>query len=164
MSDRKKASREDDFRDYEQRDIRDGWPYADSDGDRRAGANAPYGMTAANLEHLDNKGVEIAGDPELRDVDGAPLPFSDDEAKTIADDDLEERIAAVLEEDGRFDLDSIEITIRSGVVHLDGAVDSEEERRRLIGLVRLGKDVRAVKAERLVIRGVDGHYPRDAEE
>ncbi len=41
MSDPKQGSREDDFRDYEQRDNRDGWPYPDNDADRRAGQNAP---------------------------------------------------------------------------------------------------------------------------
>jgi len=164
MGDRKQASREDDFRDYEQRDIRDGWPYADSDGDRAAGRNAPYGTAGANLEQLDNKGVEVAGDPELRDVDGAPLPFSDDEADTIADDDLEERIALSLEEDGRFDLDLLEITIRGGIADLDGSVDSEEDRRQLIGVVRRVKGVRGVRAESLMTRGVDSHIPSDVDE
>lgn len=164
MGDRKQASREDDFRDYEQRDIRDGWPYADSDGDRAAGRNAPYGTTDANLEQLDNKGIEVAGDPELRDVNGAPLPFSDDEPDTIADDDIEERIVQHLEEDSRFDLDSLEITVRDGIADLDGAVDSEEDRRQLIGLVRRVKGVRRVQAERLMMRGVDSHMPRDVEE
>nr|WP_298095207.1 BON domain-containing protein [uncultured Shinella sp.] len=164
MDDRKQASREDDFRDYEQRDIRDGWPYADRDGDRGAGKNAPYGTTDANPELLDNKGVEVTGDPELRNVDGGPLPFSDGEEDTIADDDLEERIAQLLEDDGRFDLDSLEITIRGGTADLDGAVDSEEDRCHLIGLVRRVKGVRAVKADRLMMRGVDSHIPRDLDE
>jgi len=163
MGDRKQASREDDFRDYEQRDTRDGWPYADSDGSG-PGRNSPYGTAGANLEQSDNNGIEISSDPELRDVDGAPLPFSDDEADTIADDDLEERIAQLLEEDGRFDLDSLEITIRGGIADLDGSVDGEEDRRRLIGLVRRVKGVRAVTAENLMTRGVDSHMPRDMDE
>ena len=164
MDDRKQASREDDFRDYEQRDIRDGWPYADSDGDRGAARNAPYGTTAANFDQGDDKGVEVVGDPELRDVDGAPLPFSDGEDDTIADDDLEERIALAIEEDGRFDPDSLEISIRGGIADLDGSVDGEEDRRRLIGLVRGVKGVRAVSADRLMTRGVDSHIPRDVDE
>lgn len=164
MNDGKQASREDDFRDYEQRDIRDGWPYADSDGDREAGQNAPYGTAEANFEQLDNKGVEVAGDPEITDVDGAPLPFSDGEEDAIADDDLEERIALSIEEDGRFDPDSLEITVSGGIADLDGSVDGEEERRRLIALVRGVKGVRAVQAGGLMMRGVDSHMPRDIDE
>jgi hypothetical protein len=164
MTERKDASREDDFRDYEQRDIRDGWPYSDKDGDRNALPNAPYGTSDANLDQLDDKGVEVADDPAERDVDGAPLPFSDDAEDVLSDDDLEERITQLLEDDERVDLASLDITIRNGVAHLDGAVDSEEDRRHLVSVVRRLKGVRDVRAADLRTRGVDSHIPRDADE
>ncbi|MBN9057189.1 MAG: BON domain-containing protein [Rhizobiales bacterium] len=164
MNDRKQGSREDDFRDYEQRDNRDGWPYSDNDADRRAGQNAPYGAPGANLDERGNKGVEVAADPDTQDVDGAPLPFSDGGEDAIADDDLEERIAQLLEDDGRVDSVSIEITIRDGVAELEGAVDSEEDRRHVIGLVRRVDGLRGVRADGLLARGVDSHIPRDADE
>jgi hypothetical protein len=164
MTDRKQVSREDDFRDYEQRDIRDGWPYADRDGDPRAGRNAPYGKPEANLDHLENEGVEITTDPAVQDVDGVPLPFSDGTDDTIADDGLEDRITQALEEDARVDLASLEIAVRDGIAHLEGAVDSEADRRHLIGLVRRQKGVRDVRAEALLARGVDSHLPRDVDE
>jgi hypothetical protein len=163
MTDRKQVSREDDFRDFEQRDIRDGWPYADRDGDPAAARNAPYGKPEANLDQLENEGVEITTDPVAKDVDGAPLPFSDEE-DTIADDDLEERITQALEEDARVDLDSLEISVRDGVAHLEGSVDSEADRRHLIGLVRRQKGVRGVHAEALLAQGVDSHLPTDADD
>ena len=163
MSDRKKASREEDFRDYEERDIREGWPYPDDDDARRAGENRPYGASDASLDQVDNTGVEIAADPAERDVDGAPLPFVDDNADTIADDDLEARIVQLLEDDARIDLAMLDLTVRDGVVHLDGAVDSDEDRRHLIGLLRRVKGVGDVRAEGLLARGVDSHIPGDAD-
>jgi len=164
MNDRKQGSREEDFRDYEERDTRDGWPYSDSDGDRKAGENASYGAPGANFDVRDNKGVEVTADPELRDVDGAPLPFSDGSEDVIEDDDLEERITQALENDPRVDLALLEITIRDGVVELDGSVDGEEDRRHLIALLRGVKGLRGLKAEGLLARGVDSHLPRDADE
>lgn len=164
MTERKQTSREEDFRDYEQRDIREGWPYADDDAARRAARNAPYGARGANLDQAEDAGVEIAADPEIRDVDGAPLPFSDGEEDVIADDDLEERIMQALEEDGRIDPASLDLTIRGGIAELDGSVDSEEDRRHLVGLLRRVKGVRAVQADGLMTRGVDSHIARDVGE
>ncbi|UDF30722.1 UNVERIFIED_ORG: BON domain-containing protein [Roseateles sp. XES5] len=163
MTERKNASREEDFRDYEQRDIRDGWPYAGDDGARLAGQNRPYGAPGAGLDRMDNEGIEIAADPADCDVDGAPLPFAD-ENETIADDDLEARIVQWLEDDVRVDLALLDLTVRDGVVQLDGAVDSEDDRRHLIGLLRRVKGVGDVRAEGLQARGVDSHIPRDADE
>ena len=163
MTDPKKASREDDYRDYEQRDIRDGWPYSDSDGDQGAKKNAPYGTPDANFDQLGDKGVEVSSDPADRAVDGAPLPFSDEEGGNIADDDLEERLTQALENAG-VDLDSLEITVRRSVAHVDGAVDSEEDRQRLIASIRAVGGVRDVRAGGLQSRGVDSHIPRDVDE
>jgi hypothetical protein len=161
MADRKQVSREEDFRDYEERDIREGWPYPDDDDARRAAQNAPYGTRGADLDHLDNEGITITRDPAARDVDGAPLPFADETDDIIADDDLEARIMEALEEDGRVDPTTLELTIRDGVAVLDGAVDSEEDRRHLIGFLRRVKGVSDVQADGLLARGVDSHIPRD---
>lgn len=165
MADPKTVSREDDFRDYEQRDIRDGWPYADKDEDPRAGKNAPYGAPEANFDQLDDEGVELSDDPALRDdVEGAPMPFSDGTDEAIDDDALEDRIVQALEDEAGIDLSALEITIRDGIAHIEGAVDSEDERRRLVALVRRLKGVRGVEARALLARGVDSHIPPDADE
>lgn len=161
MTERKPTSRKEDFRSYEERDTREGWPYAD--GPRPAGRNAPYG-TRGDPEQADNEGMEIAPDPAMRDVDGAPLPFEDGAGDVIADDDLEARIVEALEEDDRVDLAMLDLTIRDGIAELEGAVGSEEERRHLIGFLRRVKGVRDVRADGLLTRGVDSHIPRDVTE
>jgi hypothetical protein len=161
MADRKTVSREEDFRDYEERDTRDGWPYPDDDDARRAAQNLPYGSPGADLDQLENEGIAITRDPAVREVDGAPLPFVDETGDIIAADDLEARIMEALEDDDRVDLATLELTIRDGVAVLDGAIDSEEDRRHLIGFLRRVKGVRDVEADGLLARGVDSHLPRD---
>ncbi len=160
MADRKQVSREEDFRDYEERDTRDGWPYADDDA-RQVTRNAPYGSRGNTRDLLDTEGVAITRDPAVRDVDGAPLPFEDGADNVIADDDLEARILEALEEDDRIDLATLDLTIRDGIAVLDGSVDSEEDRRHLIGFLRRVKGVRDVQADGLLARGVDSHFPSD---
>jgi hypothetical protein len=164
MADRKHISREDDFRDFEQRDIRDGWPYADKDADPGAGRNAPYGAQEANFDQLENAGVELSLDPVVKDVNGAPLPFSDGTEDVIADDELEDRITQALEDDEQIDLASLEINVRDGAVHIDGGIDSDDDRRHLVGLIRAVRGVRNVNARNLLTRGVDSHIPGDTEE
>ena len=161
MADSKQVSREEDFRDYEERDTRDGWPYPDEDNARRAAQNAPYGTLYADLDQVDKEGIAITREPGARDVDGAPLPFTDETGDITAGDDLEARIIEALEDDGRVDLATLELTIRDGVAVLDGAVDSEEDRRHLIGFLRRVKGLRDVEADGLLARGVDSHLPRD---
>ncbi|MGQ3275126.1 MAG: BON domain-containing protein, partial [Shinella sp.] len=100
-------------------------------------------------------------DPAARDVDGAPLPFVDETGNIIADGDLEARIMETLEDDARVHLATLDLTIRDGVAVLDGAVDSEEDRRHLIGFLRRVKGVCDVEAHGLLARGVDSHLPRD---
>jgi hypothetical protein len=151
MADREHVSREEDFRDFEQRDIRDGWPYADKDSDPAAGKNAPYGARKADFGQQDNKGIELSGDPVVTDVNGAPLPFSDGTEDVIADDD-------------QIDLASLEINVRDGAVQIDGGIDSEDDRRHLIGLIRAVRGVRDVDARSLLTRGVDSHISGDTEE
>lgn len=164
MTDPKKTSREEDFRDYEQRDIRDGWPYADSDGDRTRQRNAPYGSPDASFDEMDNNGVEVSREPVIENVHGAPLPFTDAVEGTIEDDDLANRLIGRLEDIPQFDTKSLDIAVRHGVVYLDGTVDSDAERARLIGVVRAMAGVRDVRVEGLSSRGVDSHIPNDADE
>jgi hypothetical protein len=164
MTDRKHPSREEDFRDYEERDIRDGWPYSDNDDGRKAGGNAPYGARGSELDQIDNERLAVTSDPDARDVDGAPKPFSDEEAGTISNDDLEARIMEALEEDGRVELDMLQIFIRGGVAELEGAVDSEDDRKHLLRLVRSVKGVRDVSAAGLTTRGIDSHIAADSAE
>jgi hypothetical protein len=158
MAERKQTSREEDFRDFEERDIREGWPYGDAESTSNSGRNAPYGSPDSS-----DAGIEIVVDPAVRDVEGAPAPFADGEDDAIADDDLESRIMEVLEEGG-IDLTSFELTIHDGIAELEGAVDSQEESRHLISLIRRVKGVRDVRAAGLITRGVDSHIASDVDE
>lgn len=162
MAGPKRTSREDDFRDYEERDIRDGWPYPDNDGDLKGKGNAPYAAPQPAGDRPGQEGVEISTDPDVEQVEGAPVAFSEDVDGTVTADDLEERIYEALENLADIDLTSLEITIRDAVAHIDGAVDSDEDRRRLLALVGSMQGVRDVNAERLIARGADSHIPRDA--
>ena len=164
MNDKKPTSREEDFRDYEDRNLRDGWPYADRDRGRSGARNEAYGRQAANFEDDGNIGVEIAGGPELVDVDGGPLPFSDDVDSAIADDDLEERVTELLERAAEIDTNSLEIAVKKAMAIIEGSVDSEADRARLVALVARIPGVRGVDAERLLTRGVDSHIPADADD
>ena len=47
----KPVSREEEYRDYEERDLKDGWPYADGDGATAAPSeNRAYGETSADFD------------------------------------------------------------------------------------------------------------------
>ncbi|MCR6501999.1 hypothetical protein MUO32_23470 [Shinella sp. CPCC 101442] len=129
MTDHKQVSREEDFLDYEERDVRVGWPYADSDDARRAGQNAPYGITGAGLDRVENEGIEITSGPTGRDVEGEKGAFAENAHEAISDDALGAWVLEALDRDGRFDLQMLDLTIRDGVAELDGAVDSQDERR-----------------------------------
>ncbi|MFB2553991.1 BON domain-containing protein [Ensifer soli] len=163
MADSERNSREDDYRDYDTRNIRDGWPYADGEGREGPKPNGPYGGSGRNLDQDADDGVIVAGDPELREVDGAPLPFPSEEAGTIADDDIEERIGILIEADDNIELSTVDIAVHAGKVILSGSVDSREDRARLLAMVKGVPGVRAV-SDRLVTEGVDSHIPPDTDE
>ncbi len=53
-------SREDDYRDYDQRNIGDGWPYADGPGATASPVgNRAYGETGANFDRDRNEGFRV---------------------------------------------------------------------------------------------------------
>lgn len=164
MVDPKRTSREEDFRDYEERDIRDGWPYPDNDRDLEGKGNAPYAAPQAKGNRPGHEGGEISTETDIEQVEGSPGAFSNGSGESVAADDLEERINEALENLAEVDLASIEISIRDGVAHIEGAVDSDEDRRNLLALVGSTRGVRDVDAQGLITRGADSHIPHDADE
>jgi DnaK suppressor protein len=72
------------------------------------------------------------------------------EISTFTDEELEEYIREQLTEDGRVDLDEIQITCRSGVITLDGALPSEEQHQILLQYVTDFAGIQEV-VDRLVI-------------
>ncbi len=86
-------SREEDFRDYDDRNIDEGWPYDDAAGaGSRSVDNNAYGQPAANFDRDRNPGYRI----DEPDADGAEQRLRDGiRPETIGRedaDDLEERI------------------------------------------------------------------------
>src|SRR5690348_518398 len=65
--------REEDYRDFEQRDLGDGWPYADGEPVKRR--NADYGETS---DELDPKNTQISHEPFI-ESEGGPNLFPDEE-------------------------------------------------------------------------------------
>ncbi|MEK1860441.1 BON domain-containing protein [Rhizobium leguminosarum] len=151
-------SREEDYRDLEERNIDDGWPYADDSG--ADPANRPYGETAANFDSDPNKGFRVDG----TDEDGNENRLKDSlRADTIdrdESDDLEARVNDNLENIPEVDIDSIEVHADGHVVTLEGSVETIGIARK-VELGALSVDgVRHVR-NKLQLTGVDAHIPND---
>ncbi|MDV4165490.1 BON domain-containing protein [Rhizobium leguminosarum] len=151
-------SREEDYRDLEERNLDDGWPYADSSG--ADPANRPYGETAANFDSDPNKGFRVDG----TDEDGNENRLKDSlRADTIdrdESDDLEARVNDNLENIPEVDIDSIEVHADGHVVTLEGSVETIGIARK-VELGALSVDgVRHVR-NKLQLTGVDAHIPNE---
>lgn len=155
--DGKDLSREEDFRDYEARNIDGGWPYADDAG---AGPvkNGTYGEGDGNVEQVGNPGFRTktvdadGGEPDLR---SPVLPETDHrENSDQLEADITDRIEAI---DGVV-MDGIDVHVDGHVVTLDGVVDTPTERYRIEQAVLAMPGVSQV---RNLIRtaGVDTHIP-----
>ena len=148
--------REEDYRDFDQRDLGEGWPYAD--GEPAHKRNAAYGDSS---DELDPDSVEIASDPFI-ESEGGPNLFQDEEVGTIHDDEIEEKIFDRLSEAGRWNDTQIEVTVRSGIAAINGEVDTEHERQLINQLVLRTPGVRDTQ-NNLILLGADSHIPPDAD-
>lgn len=149
--------REEDFRDYEQRDIGDGWPYADGEPVKKR--NAAYGDTSDELDPLN---AEIASDTFI-ESEGGPTLFPDEEEGTISDDGIEEEIANKLSDSGRWDDNQIEVTVRSGIATIEGEVETEHDRQLINQVVLRTAGIKDAR-NNLAVIGVDGHIPSDVDD
>lgn len=155
----RETSREEDYRDYEERDLDEGWPYPDGDTAKKK-RNEAYGAAPAGLEGDANPGTEIAGNPEIRS-EGGPALAQGIAREAIDDDALEEEIFDQLTRRDDIDEDQITVTVRDGVAELTGSVDRAEAgfiAEQIAGAV---PGVRFVR-NRLVSLGTDSHIPDDA--
>lgn len=155
----RETSREEDYRDYEERDLKDGWPYPDDDNTRRK-SNEAYGSSPAGLEGDPNPGAEIAGNPEIRS-EGGPALAQGIASEAIDDDALEEQIFDQLTERADIDEDQITVTVRNGIAELTGNVDTTDAAFVAEQIAGAVPGVRFVR-NRLVSLGVDSHIPDDA--
>lgn len=154
-------SREEDYRDLEERNLDDGWPYADGSGAGTGGPeNRPYGETSANFDSDPNKGFRVDG----TDEDGNENRLKDSLRANSIDrgnsDDLEERVNENLENIPGVDIDSIEVHADGHVVTLEGSVETIGIARK-VELSALSVDgVRHVR-NKLELTGVDAHIPNE---
>lgn len=156
-------STEEEFRDDDQRNIADGWPYADGEGATAAPvANRGYGETSANFDQDRNQGFRI-DDVGADGLEPAPaatvLPTTEGRED---DDQLESDIAEALEEFNDSLLNGLDVHVDGHVVTLRGAVDTAEERRMIELKVLSVAGVSNVK-NFITTLGVDSHIPDDGQ-
>lgn len=155
-------SREEDYRDYQDRDSRDGWPYSDDSGLGSADPeNRGYGATPANFDEEPDTGVIVdAADASGLEEDTArsagPLP-----ADRIDSDALEATITDWLDQSDEIDADSIDVHADNGIVTLEGSVETHSLLRDIEVFVLSLPGVAEVRNNLRTI-GVDSHIPPDA--
>ncbi|MGO4436419.1 BON domain-containing protein [Rhizobium sp. RAF56] len=154
----KELSREEDYRDYEERDIEEGWPYDDAAGERSAKkANPSYGE-GANFDSQTNKGYRVTDADESgneeRQADGL-LPGTSGREE---DDDLEERVMDALLQSDDTQPEQIDVRVEGSTVTLEGDVDGAEAAHRLVSLARGVKGVGRIH-NNLRVLGADANIP-----
>lgn len=154
-------SREEDFRDYEERNLDDGWPYADKPGAASAPVdNAPYGGSESDTATDQNPGfmVDEAG------FDGMEPPQRDSlRPGTIGleiADDLEERITETIDALGIIDMALIDVRVQGNTTTIEGEVDDAATGRRILAAVQTVAGVRNIR-NHLRLSGVDSRIPSD---
>jgi hypothetical protein len=155
----RETSREEDYRDYEERDLEGGWPYPDGDTARKK-HNEAYGMAPAGLEDGGNPGAEIAGNPAIQSR-GGPVLSQGIAHEAIEDDALEEEIFDQLTGRNDIDEDQITVTVSDGIAELTGSVDQANAAFVAEQIAGSIPGVRFVR-NRLVPIGLDSHIPPDA--
>lgn len=152
-------SREEDFRDFDDRNLDDGWPYADKPG-QAAGPvdNAAYGNTNPETETGRNPGflIDEAG------FDGLEEPQRDSLRPGTMGlenwDDLEERVTDAIDALGIIDMDLIDIHVDRNNVTIEGQVDDAATSHNIIGATRNVAGVGRV-INHLRLAGVDSRIP-----
>ena len=159
---KKELTREEDYRDYEERDLDEGWPYDDDAGAKsRPPANGPYGGTEANFDEETNKGYTVTD----TDADGQQTAQSEQLLPgTLGqedEDDIEERVMdAILEIEG-VSAEMIDVSSdHGGIIVLEGEVDDAATARQLAARALKVSGVRSVR-NNLSIIGVDANIPDD---
>jgi len=151
--------REEDYRDYDTRNIDEGWPYADAAGAAaKPVENAAYGDPNANFDRDRNPGYHVDG----VDADGQEERLKDSVrpgTEGLEDsDDLEERINDALENLEDITMEAIDLHADRGTVTLEGTVDDTALSRRIVATVQGVAGVRRV-VNNLQLAGVDARIP-----
>ncbi len=158
----KPLSREEDYRDFEERDRNDGWPYSDgseaSDTDPR---NKEYGSTKANFDADASSGYIIDNADETGLEENADHTFGPLPATQIDDDSLEAAITDWLGRHSEIDANSFEIRVHGDTVVIQGSVETADDAKKIEALLLTIEQVRNVD-NRLRTTSVDSHLPPDA--
>jgi len=155
----KATGREEDYRDYEERDLDEGWPYADAtSGSNTEIGNSSYGAAGPNFDEAGNPGFERSSDTAIKSADGPDL-FSDDVEADVEDDALEETIANALS-DSDIDTSGMDLKVRRGIALLTGEVETAQDRRRIERFIYDTPGISGIRNE-LTLRGADGNIPSD---
>jgi len=154
---RKELSSEEDYRDFEERDLSEGWPYPDKENS---------GTESQNREYGDRSGPDGDGNSGFRvngvDADGNEFGVRDSlQAGSIdrdESDELEARVTEILENIPDVDIHSIDVHVDGHTVTLEGTVETLEIARK-VELAALAIDgVRQVH-NKMGTTGVDSHIP-----
>lgn len=161
IEDKTSLSREEDYRDFEERNVDDGWPYADGAGSRAASPdNRAYGETAANFDRERNQGFRIDGTDEDGNENRLKDGLQADSIDRGESDDLEARVNENLENIPDVDIDSIEVHADGHVVTIEGSVETIGIARK-VELGALSVDGVHHVRNKLQMIGLDAHIPNE---
>ncbi len=161
IKDRSSLSREEDYRDFEERDVDDGWPYADGSGAiAESTDNRPYGETSANFDRDRNSGFRIDGTDAEGNENRLKDSLKPDTIDRDESDDLEARVTDNLENIPDVDVDSIEVHADGHTVTLEGSVETIGIARK-VELGALSVDGVHHVRNHLQTTGVDAHIRSD---
>ncbi|MDE1155801.1 MAG: BON domain-containing protein [Acidobacteriaceae bacterium] len=161
MAVKKEVTREEDYRDYEERDLQDGWPYSDDAGGSSQGSdNRPYGQTKANFDEDGNKSFTVTS----TGFDGQQEPQDETLVSQTrgleVSDDIEERVMDALTDLEGVSAEMIDIRSEGTVVILEGDIDDAATVRRLVKVAQRVPGVTGVR-NNLTVIGVDANIPDD---
>ena len=144
---RPRPRRQEEYGDYVERDIGEGWPYADQPAPFAGeAANAPYGDRGADIDGPGNPGLHDADDPvpggghpagsapsrrlrgRIRPGDG-PHRGRGPRGYARPDERIREDVSDLLTEEAQLDPSEVEVTVKDGEVTLDGFVSRKFEKR-----------------------------------
>ena len=146
---RPRPRRQEEYGDYVERDIDEGWPYSDEPAAfGRDVGNAPYGEPRANFDRPRNPGLHDADDPvsgggEPGQPGNPPWPRLRRDRRlmrgphrgiaprgyTRADERIREDVSDLLTEEAQLDPSEVEVTVEGGEVTLEGFVSEKFEKR-----------------------------------
>jgi hypothetical protein len=155
------TDREEDYRDYEARDLDEGWPYADEDA-TGGKTGTPYGKSTSNFDESERVGAEISDETVIHSQ-GGPDASPSGEDSVIEDDVLEDTVNSIFENHERIDTSLITVTVHDGVVTMEGSAETEGLRMLAERTALSVKGVRGCR-NRLTLIGADSHIPADADE